>query len=248
MMLDKEPEKRLEQVPPPVRTGLSTGKVIGLVLVCMLLTMAGTLLVVRFWLFPQPFQPVVLDRGEQQQLERKLDRFERIGTTGSRSGAAARTDRTGRTAQEAAEIAEDLRPEPYAEDADSRDLRFTEREINALIAANADLAQRVAVDLDDDLVSVKLRVPLDPDFPIFGGKVLRVRGGAELAFRDGRPVVILRGISLMGVPIPNAWLGGIKNIDLVQTFGGEPGFWQGFAEGVASIEVREGQLRIALRE
>ena len=52
----------------------------------------------------------------------------------------------------------------------------------------------------------------------------------------------------MGVPIPNAWLGGIKNIDLMQEFGGEPGFWQSLGEGVESIQVRDGELYVKLKE
>jgi hypothetical protein len=61
-------------------------------------------------------------------------------------------------------------------------------------------------------------------------------------------VVILRGISVMGVPLPNAWLGGLKNIDLIDVFGTDPGFWKSFADGVDAIEVREGNLRFVLKE
>ena len=43
----------------------------------------------------------------------------------------------------------------------------------------------------------------------------------------------------MGVPIPNAWLGGLKNVDLVTEFGAEPGFWQPFSEGVEHIRVED---------
>ncbi len=107
---------------------------------------------------------------------------------------------------------------------------------------------KLVVDFSNDLVSVKLLIPVDPDFPIMGGKTLKVKAGAELAFRWGRLVVILRGISVMGVPLPNAWLGGLKNIDLVEVFGAEPGFWKGFSDGVAAIEVREGSLLILLKE
>ncbi|MCI5144582.1 MAG: arginine N-succinyltransferase, partial [Candidatus Electrothrix sp. AR3] len=55
-------------------------------------------------------------------------------------------------------------------------------------------------------------------------------------------------VSLMGVPLPNAWLGGLKNIDLMQEFGGDPGFWQSFGEGVETIRIREGELYLQLRE
>jgi hypothetical protein len=40
----------------------------------------------------------------------------------------------------------------------------------------------------------------------------------------------------------------MKNIDLVQEFGTERGFWQAFADGVEVIEVKEGKLRIKLKE
>ena len=52
----------------------------------------------------------------------------------------------------------------------------------------------------------------------------------------------------MGVPLPNAWLGGIKNIDLVEEFSTEEGFWKAFADGVESIGVQEGTLKVTLKE
>jgi len=61
-------------------------------------------------------------------------------------------------------------------------------------------------------------------------------------------VVVLKGVSVWGVPLPNAWLGGMKNIDLVQEFGTEQGFWQAFADGVEEIEVKEGKVRVRLKE
>ena len=88
-----------------------------------------------------------------------------------------------------------------------------------MIAKNTDLPEKLAIDLAENMVSIKLLIPLDPDFPMLGGKTLKVKAGAELAYRDGRPVIKLKGISLMGVPMPNAWLGGIKNIDLIKEFG-----------------------------
>jgi len=142
----------------------------------------------------------------------------------------------------------DLQPEAYSEEGASREIRLSEREINGMLAQNTDLARKMVVDFSEDLVSVKMLIPLDPDFPFLGGKTLKIKAGAELAFRDSRPVVILRGISVMGVPLPNAWLGNLKNIDLIKAFGTDPGFWKGFADGVAAIQVREGSLLIVLKE
>jgi hypothetical protein len=220
-------------------SGLSMGKVVGIVIVAMLFTMVATLFIVKSWLFPNPFEPVVLSPAEEQRLESKLARFER---TDHHVPAAAPVQRGTVSPND------DLQPEPYSEKGASREIRLSEREINAMLAKNTDLARKMVVDFADDLVSVKLLIPMDPDFPVLGGKTLKVRTGAELAFRQNRPVVILRGVSVMGVPLPNAWLGGLKNIDLVQVFGADPGFWKGFADGVALIQVHEGNLYIELKE
>ncbi len=50
----------------------------------------------------------------------------------------------------------------------------------------------------------------------------------------------------VGVPIPNAWLGNIKNVNLVSEFG-DRGFWNAFADGVEDIQIQEGELYIKLR-
>ena len=223
--------------PPLQKKGLSAAKIFTLVFSAMLLAVLAAVFIIKIWLFPQPFTPVVLSQAEEQRLERKLERFEHWG------------DRSTHERRPTASISDaDLKPEPYSEEGASHEIRLSEREVNGLIAQNRDLAQRLMVDFSQDLVSVKLLIPVDPDFPFMGGKVLKVRAGAEMAYRQGRPVVILRGISVMGVPLPNAWLGGLKNIDLIETFGSDPGFWKSFADGVEAIEVREGNLHFVLRE
>jgi hypothetical protein len=116
------------------------------------------------------------------------------------------------------------------------------------LAKNTDLARKLAIDLSDDLVSAKLLLPLDEDFPVLGGKTLRVRTGVVFTYDKGKPVVILKGITIMGVPIPNAWLGGIKNIDLVKEFGTDKGFWKTFSDGVEDIKVEKGFLKLKLKE
>ncbi|MCL1980274.1 MAG: arginine N-succinyltransferase [Proteobacteria bacterium] len=230
----------MENDSPKKQSGLSGVKVTGLVILAMLVTMTATIFIIYNWLFPSLYKPVVLSKAEERQLERKLERFERFSERRMRHGGERR--------QREMVTAEDLTPEPYSEKGASREIRLSEREINGMIAQNTDLASRLVIDLADDLVSAKLLIPLDPDFPIMGGRILKVKAGTELAFRNGRPVVILRGVSVMGVPLPNAWLGDLKNIDLIREFGTDPGFWKSFADGVETIEIREGSLRVVLKE
>lgn len=212
------------------------------VLLAIVLTgLLSWFLAYRF-LFPPAFRPTELSAREQQVLDAKLERLEDIATTSARDTTSP-TNTNSATATEPP-----LQPERYTEDAANRMLNFSERELNALLANTPEMAQRLAIALDDNLASAKLLVPVPPDFPLFGGNTLRVNAGLELAYANGQPIVILQGVSLWGVPIPSAWLGGLKQVDLVQQFGGDQGFWSTFAEGVESIAVTDGELRIVLKE
>ncbi len=231
---------------PVEKKGFSGMQVLGIVVGVMLLTIIVTIFAIRTWLFPQPFTPVVLNQKEEQQLEQKLERLESFAALPEQKMQAAGSDQA--VPKDDFNKEGNLKPEAYSEKGAGREVNFSEREVNALLAKNTDLARKMAIDLADDLISLRLLVPVDPDFPVMGGKTIRAKAGAELAYRQGKPVVILKGVSLMGVPVPNAWLGGLKNIDLVREFGGDRGFWKSFSDGVETIRVREGQLYIKLKE
>lgn len=228
-------EPTITEAPQP-RRGLRGSHVVWIVLATILVTVALTYWVVRTYIYAKDFKPVELSVAEQQTLNGKLRALGYDPGPSTTPGAEKESDEAW------------LRPERYDETGAQRVIRFSERELNGMIARNPDLARKLAVDLSDSLVSARLLVPVDPDFPVLGGKTLRVSTGVEMAFRDARPVVVLKGVSIMGVPIPNAWLGGLKNIDLVSEFGDQQGFWKSFADGVDNVGVEEGQLRIQLRQ
>ena len=207
-----------------------------------LLTSVLTVLLAKLYLFPKEFKPVTLSKSEERVLSNKIDALT------SNTPAAARRSRSINTSSKHRNDArETLKPERYSEAGATREIHLTERELNGLLAHNTDMARKLAIDLSEDLASAKLLVPLDPEFPFLGGKTLKVTAGLELRYANERPVVILRGVSIWGVPIPNAWLGGIKNIDLVREFGMNQGFWSAFSAGVENIRVEEGKLTIKLK-
>ena len=208
------------------------------ILVAVLLTAAFSFWVFRTYIRPVDFKPVALSSKEQVVLDGKL---QQLGV--NPRDLLPNAKREDRFDERGA-----LVPEKYVERAENRDIRMSERELNAMLASNPDLAKRFAVDLSDNLASAKLLIHVDPDMPVMGGKILRVNTGVELGFQNGLPVVKLRGVSIMGVPVPNAWLGNLKNVDLVEQFGAGPGFWKSFSAGVELIEIEEGQLHIKLKE
>ena len=212
-------------------------KILGIVGVAGVISTLVAIGAVYLYLFPGDFKPVNLSVSEEQALENKLDRL----------GSMQRS-RVLHQDREQARDKEELQPERYDETDTNREIILTERELNALLAKNTDLASKLAIDLSQDLASAKLLIPLDEEFPLLGGKTLKVTAGLELSYKNAKPIVVLRGISLWGVPIPNAWLGNIKHVDLVQEFGGQKGFWAAFADGVDEMEVSEGHLRVKLKE
>lgn len=229
--------------PVEPKQGMSTGRIVLLVVVVAILASAATVWLMTHYLFPRAFSPVQLSEKEQRVLSEKLERIDvstRALPRRATAGGAAPTA-PGATA-------EPLQPERYTEAGATREIAFTERELNALLAKNTDLAQKLAVDLSEGMASAKLLIPLDPEFPILGGKTLKVSAGLELSYANQKPVIALTGVSVWGVPIPNAWLGGLKHVDLVGEFGGQEGFWKSFADGIELIRVSDGELIVKLKE
>ena len=205
------------------------------------LTSVLTIWMAKLYLFPTEFKPVHLNAQEEKDLDSKIKAL-----TGHAQGpAGAPTEKGDSTSSKT--TTPPLTPERYSEKNANRRIQLSQREINGLLSKNNDMAKKLAIHLSDDLASAKLLVPLDPDLPLFGGKTLKVTAGMELRYADQKPVAILRGVSVWGVPIPNAWLGGIKNIDLFQEFGMDQGFWHTFAAGVEDIQIEDSQLTIQLK-
>lgn len=232
-----------------VRPNLGNGKkpnrfrTAAIIICTIALAAAATLWGAKTYLFPKAFKPVQLTTREQQVLDHKIQNL----TSTGRPPMHDRPD-SNQTSADRIHNAGRLEPEPYSEKNADRQIQLTERELNALLAKNTGLAQKLAIDLSDDLASAKLLVPLDPELPILGGKTLKITAGLELSYSDQKPVIILRGVSIWGVPIPNAWLGGIKNIDLVSEFGMEGGFWRTFAAGIDDIRIVDGRLSVTLKK
>ncbi len=115
------------------------------------------------------------------------------------------------------------------------------------MTTNTDLANKPVIDLSENLASAKFLMPLDESFSVPGGKTLKVTAGVELLYRNNKPIVIVKGISVWGVFIPGAYFGGIKNVDLIYEFG-ESGFWKSFANGLDDLNVLDGEIHINIRK
>ncbi len=212
-------------------------KLLGIVVTATIIATVIAVWAVKYYIFPNELKPVTLSTKEEQILNAKIERLSSVQKT-----RVTQNRQPGSTG-EIPPV-----PERYSEEASSREIVLSEKELNALLAKNPDLAKKLAIDLSNNLASATLLLPLDKDFPLGGDKTLKVTAGLELAYADGKPIVALKGVSIWGVPLPNAWLGNLKNVDLVKEFGVNKGFWNAFAAGVDDIKIKEGSLRIKLKE
>lgn len=250
-----------------LQQGFTGIQVMLIVLAVIAITTLASFYIIKTYIFPSPFTPVTLDRQESHTLNTKLAMLGwELAPTGIETPVTSAESRfyQGAETKPEAEIdslpiqalvpgaaaaytEQELAPQPYHEHAADRVVSFSEKEINAIIGRNPDFAHRVAIDFSKDLASAAILVSIPRDFPVMPGQTLRVSSGLNISLdSDQRPVISLKGISLMGVPLPNAWLGNTKDINLVNEFG-DGGFWTTFADGVEYIAVSEGVLNIKLK-
>jgi len=192
---------------------------------------------VKYNIYASTFTPTQLNTTERKTLDSKLALLEKSAQRDPQIGKMKHGSSSGA-----------MQPERYNEEGARRTISLTEKELNAMIANTPDVAERVAIDLSDDLLSLKLVVPMDEEIIFIGGKTLRLHVGIILSYKNNKPVIAIKGVSLGGIPIPNAWLGHIKEKNLVEEFGTEGGFWNLFAEGIKDIQVKEGHILISLNE
>lgn len=197
--------------------------------------------------YAKDLKPVKLDQEEQVVLDKKIERLQSFDIDSNPSDEKLENGNYPVYSDKPLE-AEPLENEKYSEEGAIREIILSERELNSMIADNPDLAEKVAIDLSKDLLSLKLIVPLDEDLLVVGGKTLKLKAGIKLAYADSKPVVAIQGVTLGGVPMPNAWLGGVKYENLIEEFGDQGGFWEMFSKGVEDLEVVEGGIRIKLKE
>ncbi len=212
-----------------------SGKVLPIILIVVLIIIVGSVFWVKQNLYAKPFDQVVLTPPEQVVLDKKLEKL-------NESSLNSPT-----VVENISFVNERPDPEPYSEKNLKREIKLSEKELNSLIK-DPQLAKTIAVDLSDDLLSVKMLIPMDEEFPILGGKTIKLHFGTILAYRDDNLVVAMKGISLGGVPLPSAWWGGIKNQNLVEYFGGEKGFWNTLASGISDVKITEGEMYVKLKE
>lgn len=141
-----------------------------------------------------------------------------------------------------------MQPEKYIETTESRKVTFTEKEINTIIANELKSGHPVVVDLDNDLISLKTLITVEDDFPFLGGKDVPLTAGIQIKTINNEISIVLKGVSLWGVPLPNSLLGDMKNLDLIAEFAPEPGIAKTLKDTFKEIKVSKDFIELMLYE
>lgn len=207
----------------------------GALLIALLLVIggvAGTL-----WWIQRPIRPVVLSPQEVVTVEKKIRELE-AGSIALEPAASPALP-----ASKASPAAGSGAP---AYVPGSKVLRLTDREINGLLNQNTDLGDKVRLEFAQDAVQAYLAIPIPEDFPVGAGTTFRMRGRFRVSIGgQGEPYAVLEDITIFGLSLPKAWLGGIKGENLLgEALGGGGAVLQ----GLKSLKVEPGALVLEVED
>jgi hypothetical protein len=215
----------MNDTPPPAFSSWKKPALIftGIVLSCCLLTAVATVWWVKHNIYASPLHPVQLSQTEKTDLDAKLAKLE---------------------------LSEEVVPPeaPAKTDGDPRTISISSKEINAFLA-NQGIGEQVKLDVTRNRIAANFLLPIDKDAPLFAGTTLRIRLALNaLMNENGKLVVKVDDVSLGGIPLPNAWLGDIKGLDLITSNIGEDPALERFAAGIKEFRLENGQVHIVLNE
>lgn len=204
----------------------------------MLLLIVGTVALTIWWI-QRPIKPVVLSPKEKTNVEAKLRRIQAEGKPAGAGGNARNLEPGPGTPPEV--------PQRFYVPG-SKELKLTEREINGLLNANTDLGKSLRFEFDENALNAYLAVRIPEDFPIGAGKMFRARGRFRVSLGNGgKPYAILEDVTVFGISLPKAWLGGVKGENLISE--AMTGNSQSpLLKGIKSLRVEPGALVLELQD
>lgn len=208
-----------------------------------LVALIAATVAITVWWIQRPIQPVVLSAPEKAAVDEKL---QRLG--GRKAPATARAPAVPRDVQPESPVptappgAAAQPPVDRGYAPGGKTLTLSERELNGLLNANTGLGESVRLELEQDAINAYVAVPIPQDFPIGGGRMFRARGRFRVSLDNGgAPYAILEDVTVFGLSLPKAWLGGLKGENLI---GDAVGKRDGspMLQGLKSLRIEPGAL------
>lgn len=127
---------------------------------------------------------------------------------------------------------------------------INEREINGYLQQQG-LGETVKVHINQSGIGATVLAPVDESVPWIGGTTLRLKIAFNTKMDENKRFALsLADVRVGGISLPNAWLGNLKGVNLLDhqsDFGGNPSL-NAFAAGIKSLSMRNGEIRIMLND
>ncbi len=220
-------------------------------LLFLVLLVVATVAITLWWI-QRPIKPVVLSPPEKAAVDQKLRRLEGESAPVAGNKTAPKSGLAPNQLPEHVELPPVVVPPNPDQDRrytpGSKALTITEREINGLLNANTDLGKSVRIEFAKDAVNAYVAVPIPKDFPIGGGKMFRARGRFRVSLGNGgQPYAVLEDVTVFGISLPNAWLGGLKGQNLIGEAMGEHN-GSPVLQGIKSLRIEPGAMVLELAD
>ncbi len=179
-----------------------------------------------------PFKPIALSITEKQTLDAKM---------------AVLGGKVQDVKVQNARVQELPAPSPTDP---AKTIVLNEREINAWLQEQG-LGETVKFRIQDGKISASVLAPVDQDVPYLGGHTVRLQVAFNTKLDEHRRFALsLADVSVGGISLPNAWLGGVKGLNLLaqSDSGADDPVLNGFAAGIKDFQVRDGELRMILND
>ena len=194
----------------------------GIVLGAAVLAAGSTAWLVKRNVFASAFTPVMLTGAEQAQLNEKVQVLQKAAET-----PVAVVD-----------------PEVQR-----RTLEITEKEINAFFQQQ-NLGEQIDVKLRAGSATATFLLPVGENAEVGKGTTLRVSLSLGARMDEKKQFNLsVTDVSVAGLPLPNAWLGGFKGLNLLADSPmKDDAAVKAFAAGIRDFKIESGLLRVVLNE
>ena len=216
--------------------------------IALLLLVIAVLLFLLWW-SQRPITPVTLTPPEKEAVEVKLRQLG--GAPAAEAGGNNRPEAAPGPEARVPVLPGDHLPAPEPDrpyQPGSKTLRLTEREINGLLNENTDLGEKLRIEFGRDAINAYLAVRVPEDSPVAAGRMIRARGRFRVSLgEDGKAFAVLEDVTVFGLSLPKAWLGGIKGQNLLDDVArrkdGSP-----ILQGLKSLRVEPGALVLEVED
>jgi hypothetical protein len=203
-----------------------------LIVCCIVLGLCGITAAATAWwvkrnVYASNFKPVMLTQNEQAVFDQKVEQIKSALPPEAASQAPAA---------------------PVDPEIAKRTLTVSEKEINAYLAKQG-LGEQLKVKLSDGNAIAEVIAPVDPSVMFIGGKTFRIQIALAAGMKpDDKFALSIADVSIGGVPIPNAWLGDIKGVNMLAENANTDPVASRFMAGIKEFEIKSGVVRVLLNK